>query len=165
VILRHPVERAYSNYLFSRAHGFESESFEDAVQLEAERLLAGAPAGASTHPQAYCWRGLYADRLAPFREQFAPDRPLTLCCEDLTANPSALFASLFRFIGVRDMPLPELGSCRENPAPGPRGRFGRAFLEELTSRYEASNREVSRWLGRDLSHWDRPPPQLIADTR
>src|SRR6185369_6874288 len=36
-ILRDPVERAYSNYLWSRMNGLETESFEAALALEASR--------------------------------------------------------------------------------------------------------------------------------
>ena len=41
VLLRDPVERAYSAYTHERARGFETETFARALELEPERL-AGA---------------------------------------------------------------------------------------------------------------------------
>src|SRR6185295_3017429 len=38
-ILREPAERAWSNYLWSRMNGMESETFERALELEGEREM------------------------------------------------------------------------------------------------------------------------------
>ncbi len=39
IILRNPVDRAYSHYFHSTRGGFESLSFEEAVKKESERLI------------------------------------------------------------------------------------------------------------------------------
>ena len=42
-ILQHPIERAFSNYLWSRRNGLETLSFEEALQREGERERAYEP--------------------------------------------------------------------------------------------------------------------------
>src|SRR5215469_16758171 len=42
-LLRNPVDRAYSNYLWSRQNGLETETFERALVLEQQRELDLAP--------------------------------------------------------------------------------------------------------------------------
>lgn len=72
VMLRNPVERAYSQYQMSRRRGSETLSFAEALALEPERLEAerrrlGAVAaharGKSHRHHSYQSRGYYAEQL------------------------------------------------------------------------------------------------------
>ena len=71
VLLRDPVERAYSAHTHETARGFETEPFERALELEPVRLageeakLVADPAYQSHSHQhhAYVTRGRYADQL------------------------------------------------------------------------------------------------------
>ena len=49
-MLRDPVERAYSAYKHELARGFETESFERALELEDERLAGPGASGCSPTP-------------------------------------------------------------------------------------------------------------------
>lgn len=62
-ILRHPVDRALSNYRFSREHGLENEPFDVAVRHEEHRLRTRLFPGLSAHPLAYIRRGRYISDL------------------------------------------------------------------------------------------------------
>ena len=71
VLVRDPVERAYSAHAHELARGFETEPFERALELEDERLggeaerITADPAYLSHSQQhhAYVARGQYADQL------------------------------------------------------------------------------------------------------
>src|SRR5262245_38164489 len=65
-LLREPVDRAYSNYLWTRMNGLETETFERALALEEERERSLPPRLKFTRPYSYYSRGLYADLLAPY---------------------------------------------------------------------------------------------------
>src|SRR5207237_8136707 len=69
-ILREPVARAYSNYLWTKMHGFETEDFAAALGLEAERERTLPDALRFVRPYAYYSRGLYAALLEPYLERF-----------------------------------------------------------------------------------------------
>src|SRR3984957_14987386 len=76
VLVRDPVERAYSAHAHELARGYETEPFERALELEDERLAGEAERivaepGYLSHSHqhhAYLTRGLYADQL----ERLAP---------------------------------------------------------------------------------------------
>src|SRR5207244_8286354 len=59
-LLREPVSRAYSNYLWSKMNGLETEEFATALRLEAERERELPERLKFTRPFSYSSRGLYA---------------------------------------------------------------------------------------------------------
>ena len=75
-MLRDPVERAFSAYKHEFARGFETESFERALELEdervepePERMLADPDYQSFSHRHhAYLRRGHYAEQLQRLRE-------------------------------------------------------------------------------------------------
>src|SRR5215831_16827350 len=56
-ILREPVERAYSNYLWSKMNGLESDDSETALKLEADRERAYPARLQFARPHSYFSRG------------------------------------------------------------------------------------------------------------
>src|ERR1035438_7721757 len=71
VLVRDPVERAYSAHAHELARGYETEPFEQALELEDQRLAGEAERivsqpGYHSHSHqhhAYLTRGLYADQI------------------------------------------------------------------------------------------------------
>lgn len=95
LLLRDPVERAYSHYLHNVSEGRETASFAEA--LEAERA---DPAGKREEWKAYFKDGLYADTLATWLEQFPRERFLVLLTSDLAEETGAALERTFRFLDV-----------------------------------------------------------------
>ena len=69
-ILREPCPRAYSNYLWSKMNGLETEDFATALRLEEQRERELPERLKFTRPFSYFSRGLYADLLAPYFSRF-----------------------------------------------------------------------------------------------
>src|SRR6516162_2139544 len=86
-LLRNPVDRAYSNYLWSRQNGLETETFERALALEVQREQELAPNRRYARPHAYFARGLYAEHLARFCDRFPRKQVLVLRHEDVENCP------------------------------------------------------------------------------
>ncbi|MFI5202918.1 MAG: sulfotransferase domain-containing protein [Flavobacteriales bacterium] len=65
VMLRNPVQRAYSHYRMSVKLGFEKATFAEAVEQEEERIIYGANADHNYHLQrlGYVSKGKYALQL------------------------------------------------------------------------------------------------------
>ena len=159
-ILRHPLERAVSNYAFSRRNGLETAPLDEAIRDEDQRVAAHAFDGVSAHPFAYSMRSRYADLLEPYRQQFGADHLGLFLYDDLVRNPADTCAAIYRFLEVDSTFSPGDYSTRYNESPLTDASVTRASLEFLRDRITASNRRLAAWLGRDLSHWDELTPSI-----
>jgi hypothetical protein len=95
ILLRDPVERAYSNYLHNFRRGSEELSFKEA--LEAEQAN---PSERWWNWKGYFEDGLYANRLSQWFDRFSEERFLILLTEDLKNSPSDELRKTFRFLDV-----------------------------------------------------------------
>lgn len=87
VILRNPVERAYSEYLYNVAR-----------ELEKEKTFASALAGRLS--KRYINRGLYSKHLKQFYEIFPAEQILILDYADVSVRPAELLKEVYNFLGV-----------------------------------------------------------------
>ncbi len=108
VMLRDPVERAYSAYKHERARGFETEPFARALALEDERVEADLErmradpdhAGFSHRHHSYRRRGQYAEQLQRFVDLLGRDRLHVVDSARFFAAPQEEFARLTDFLGL-----------------------------------------------------------------
>ncbi|MBE9116300.1 sulfotransferase [Lusitaniella coriacea LEGE 07157] len=101
-ILRHPVERAYSNYLHLYASGREPiTDFEQALNAEQERM---------DKDWEYFWhykrQGFYSKKLKKYFDIFDRDQIKVFLYEDYRANPQAVLKEIFEFINVDETFVP-----------------------------------------------------------
>jgi hypothetical protein len=108
VVLRDPVDRAWSHYQNERRLGAEQLSFEEAVACEPERL-AGEAQRMLADPgyQSFAWRhhsylarGRYGEQLERLYELFPPAQVLVLQSEALLADPNQALEAVWRFLGL-----------------------------------------------------------------
>lgn len=113
LLLRNPVERAYSHYQHQVRLGDEPLSFEDALDREPTRLhgehariVAEPEYNSFAHQQfSYLARGVYVEILRHWFTLFPRDQFLILKSEDLYANPPAVLKRVFAFLGLPDWSL------------------------------------------------------------
>lgn len=154
-ILRDPVERAHSNYLWSKRNGIETESFARALELEAARESSLAPELRYARPHAYFSRGLYAELLRPWFARFPREHILVLRSEDVVDAPGELANSLFAFLGVSDRPELAEGLGTINAAlPDGSPQMDPATRASLKERYRAPNAELAKLLGPSFILWE-----------
>jgi len=116
VILRNPVERAYSAWCHARSDMLEPcEKFSTALAMEARR-------GEVEFLLRYRRMGLYSQALAEYQAAFPSRQLLVLFYEDLRANPADTWRQLCDFLGIdaRQAPVFE---HRYNRSGQPRHRF------------------------------------------
>ena len=70
IMLRNPVERAYSHYLHTLRDGLEDLDFNDAIQAESERLLNYENNLLSQLKYSYIYQSLYHKHLSKYFESF-----------------------------------------------------------------------------------------------
>lgn len=108
VMLRNPVERAYSHYQHVVRQGFEPLSFAAALAAEESRIGPERERMRldEHHPPtrylryAYRANGIYADQLRPWLEAFPRPQLLLLQSEAFFADTPAAFEQVTRFLGV-----------------------------------------------------------------
>jgi hypothetical protein len=108
-ILRDPVERAYSHYRMGARRGYERRSFEECIRAQ---LVAGALRSARAHPtpvNSYVIWGEYGRVLSEYADHLPREQMLVLFTRDLAADPRAVMADLYAFLGVRQVFPDNLG--------------------------------------------------------
>lgn len=158
VLIRDPVERAYSAHAHEIARGFEDQPFERALELEDERLageaerLAADPGANSLRHQhnGYLHRGRYVEHLRRLESLLGRARLHVVDSHQFFIEPEPVYAGILDFLG-----LPAMGTTlfeRHNARPrSPMAPALRARLEEHFAPYDA---ELAGWLGRTPS-WRR----------
>jgi hypothetical protein len=158
VMLRDPVERAFSAHRQETHRGFEVEDFERALELEPERLrgeeerLVADPSYDSFHHQhhAYVKRGEYAPQLARFTQLLGPERVLVLESDAFFADPEPEWDRLLRFLHLRPWRPAEFGRHNARPA----SPMLDSTRERLRAHFEPYDRALADVLG-DKPRWSQ----------
>ena len=152
-IVREPVRRAYSNYLWSRKNGLERLSFAEAVRLEGTRPNPLGAAREYARPFDYLRRGHYAIFAKRYYEHFGRDAVRFTLYEDLERRPTDIMKEIQEFIGVHptDMNAQALGrinAARDTGAPLDAG-----IELELREKMRLEVTRFSSLTGLDVSAW------------
>jgi hypothetical protein len=102
LLLRDPVQRAWSHYRYELARGFETLGPEEALDNEADRLAQPDPqerARAHRH-FGYVGRSRYAEQLRRLHEHFTSEQVLVLRSETLFADPVTTMDRVFAHLGL-----------------------------------------------------------------
>ncbi len=158
VLVRDPVERAYSAHAHELARGFETEPFERALELEDERLRGEAERmsrdpGYLSHAhqhQAYRARGRYCEQLDRLERVFGADRIHVVDSGDFFTKPEPDYDAVLDFLGLRNHEYPVF----ERHNARPRSPMPPALRTELTSYFEPFDMQLTRWLGK-VPSWRR----------
>ncbi len=151
VLLRDPVERAYSHWKERRTEGVEPLDFAEALAAEESRTagerdrMIEDPAYFST---AYDWysyraRGCYLEHLKPWLDLFDPSQLLFVPSETLYREPAATYARVLHHIGLPPLDLPVYDIFNDRPSKG----MDPAVRAELTAFYRPHNAALADRLG------------------
>jgi len=105
-ILRHPVDRAYSNFIHWVQRGLEplDSDFESIIQEEETRISQNwSP---NYH---YKNRGFYYEQLKRYFDVFDKEQIRVYLYDDFIQNPQSVVQDIFRFIDVDDDFIPNTG--------------------------------------------------------
>jgi len=155
VLLRDPVERAYSGHSHEMAHGFETEPFERALELEslrldgeAERIVADPGYKSFSHQHhAYRVRGEYAEQLETLERLFGRERMHVIESGDFFSKPEAAYDGVIAFLGLPNCGYPSFK--RRNARP--RAPMAESVRKALEEHYRPHDERLAAWLGREPS--------------
>lgn len=158
ILLRNPVERAYSHYQKSVRKGVETLSFEIAIEKEAERLcgeekkvLEDDTFRNFNHQKfSYLSRGIYIDQISVWMPLFPKEHILILKSEDYYTNPKSVLKRTFNFL---NLPPAKLGEQRKANYPN-YPKMSTSTRRLLLEYFEEHNSRLYQYLGCDFG-WDR----------
>ena len=152
LLLRDPVDRAFSQFHHERKRGFEPlTSFEEAIRMEPvrtageeERLTVDEQATSdSFRHQAYLARGLYFRQIQRWLRYFKRSQMLFLKSEDLYQDPAGTLKRTHAFLGVPHRVPGDLSARNGNSY----AQMDPALRQELRRWFEEDSRQLAELLG------------------
>jgi hypothetical protein len=151
VMVRDPVERAYSAYKHEFARGFETENLDRALDLEDDRVepeLARMLADESYQSQvyrhqAYRRRGLYAEQIRAFIERLGRESVHIVDSHDFFTTPEREFSGLVDFL---DLPA-FTPSTFDRYNARPSGGMPEAARDRLRAEFAEPDAQLAALLG------------------
>ncbi|MGJ4925565.1 sulfotransferase family protein [Bradyrhizobium sp. HKCCYLS2038] len=150
IILRDPIERAWSHWSMERHRGAEDLDFAQAIR-DGRRRMTSDECGPALRAFSYVERGFYAAQIRRARRLF-PDRQL------LFLEYARLFAdvpaALSRIAGFADLPaFPEVPRIRANSNPRPGETMSPEDIAYLQEVFRTDAQEAVALAGIEAAHW------------
>lgn len=160
VLIRDPVERAYSQHAHEVARGFETErDFALALAREPGRLVGEAArlrddptyySHAHQH-HAYTERGQYVDHLVRLEKVFGRDRIHVVDSELFFTDPAPVYDSVLSFLDLPDLGHPPF----ERHNARARGPMPDRVRRRLAAHFAPYDERLVDWLGYRPSYLER----------
>jgi hypothetical protein len=163
VVLRNPVDRAYSHFIHERALGRECyASFAEAIEHEDERIageeekmLADPTYNSHNHRNfSYVARGRYAEQIERLFDTFPRERVMVFSSERLSVEPARVYAEILTFLGLPPYELQRFRRHNQR-SYAPMDPAVRARLQEY---FTPENERLYKLLGTDFG-WNSPVNQ------
>ena len=163
VLLRNPVDRAYSQYFHAVKLGHESLSFEEAIEeeeertaRERERILADERYYSHAYKhRSYLTRGIYVEQLRAWMELFGRQQFLILKSEDFYADPAGTFKQVLAFLQLPETePVLNKGEYEQFNTNTYSSKMDPALRQRLIEYFRPHNARLYDYLGVDFG-WDR----------
>jgi hypothetical protein len=153
VLLRNPVDRAYSHHQMNVSKGVEPLSFEEAIAAEPERLRK-LEAGTDEEWRvasfvSYLRRGLYTEQLQRWLAVFPPERFLILKSEAFFQRPDEAMQQTLAFLGLPPWRVDRYDVYN----PGAYDTMRPETRARLREYFAPHNRQLYDLLGRDFG-WE-----------
>lgn len=155
VLLRNPVDRAFSQYFKIVKEGRENLSFEDAINCEEERTKGEFEKmlqnknyySMKYHNFSYLSGGIYVDKLKKWFEIFPKEQILVLRSEDLYEKPSLIYETTLEYLNLGKWKLKEYSKYNyyEN-----KPKIKESTRKKLLDYFEPHNERLYKFLNRDF---------------
>ncbi|MCX6307178.1 MAG: sulfotransferase domain-containing protein [Bacteroidetes bacterium] len=154
LLLRNPVNRAYSQYYHMKRKGRVSLSFEHCITLE-ERILEGRKEAFYRHEDhsdlmyrrfSFLSRSRYAEQLSEWMKYFPLSQILIIRSEDYFLHTEQNVSEVFHFLGLPAFTV-NLSKKHESPGYPPVNAETRA---RLVTYFEPFNQQLYGMIGRDF---------------
>ncbi len=153
LLLRHPVDRAYSQYMMNVDRKKETLSFSEAIHEERTRLFAALgdfEMGISPYVlYSYVNRGYYMAQIKNLLRYFPREQMLFLRNEDLLEKHEETLLQVYDFLGVAPIYLPPRERIFAHEYEPMSAQDRRYLLDHFAHEIDS----LEEFLGWDLSAW------------
>lgn len=154
VLLRNPIDRAYSNYNHQVDLGYEKLAFEEAIDREEERLkseiermLKDENYYSFNHQHySYLGRGIYINQLKVWFSLFPQEQFLILHSKDLFAQTQATFNKVLNFLNLPDWEYEDIKTLNQRSYP----QLEPKLRTRLRNYFQPYNEKLYDFLGIDF---------------
>lgn len=150
IILRNPIDRAYSHWNMRRVNRGERRSFRAALEYEVNTPRRKLP----FQNKGLIDRGFYTEQIRRIWHYFHEEQTLILRFEELRNEPQATIDKVCDFLGVTRIEAVLAKELRSNPYPSPLSKEDRDFLKNM---YKFEIKKLERLLGWDCREWLNDP--------
>ena len=161
VLLRNPVDRAFSQYCHALELGHETLPFEEAIAAEEQRIGREREkiardeyyySDAFKH-LSYLSRGIYVDQLRAWMRLFPREQFLILKSEDFYADPAATLQEVLAFLQLPRIALPAQKQDYKQYNNNTYNKMDPALRQRLLEYFQPHNARLYQLLGTDFG-WD-----------
>jgi hypothetical protein len=158
ILLRNPIDRAYSQYWMNIRKKKEQFSFQEAIKKEAQRLigeeekiiLAGNTMQFSNHRHfSYLSRGIYIKQLMNWLNYYPFNQMLIISYDDFFKNPKEVIRKTLIFLELPEYDNFDFQVGKKHHYPP----MDQLFRKELTDYFRQYNEQLEALLNRSFN-WD-----------
>jgi len=102
IILRNPIDRAYSNYQLGKRTGWENLSFEETIEIEKKQLKNGLIPSQFDDLRSYLIKSIYSYQIKYWLDIFPKNQLKIISTEELSKNVKNTMSDLFKFLEISD---------------------------------------------------------------
>ena len=159
VNLRNPVDRAYSAYNHMVRDGWESKTFEDAINSELRRieiieedgrLNSKNPHFENFHMFLYLRQGNYAEKLRTWMEFFPKEKFFIFSTNELAEKPTEVIGQVFDHLNVPNIKIKNF----ERRNVGKYNKMKESMRDFLVDYYKPYNKNLYELIGKKFD-WDK----------
>ncbi|MFY9260095.1 MAG: sulfotransferase domain-containing protein [Gallionella sp.] len=147
VVLRNPIERAYSHWNMERQRGYETLPFLEAIEKEEQRCKGVLPSQHRVY--SYLDRGWYSVQIRRIWRFFPREQIMFIKYETLLSSPNEVLEGVWRFLGVS----PIIVEKKIVHARNYESKISEDEFQLLQDRYKHEIRQIESMLGWDCSDW------------
>jgi hypothetical protein len=148
VLLRNPIERAWSHWKMTRKLGAEELDFSEAIRTETERCRAALPFQHAMF--SYVDRGFYSEQIRRLRRFFPEEQLLFIKSEDFFRDAQSALHGICRFLSVGEMEFDVQEALNASPGYGAMQEADQEFLRD---RFELDIRQTEALLDWQCADW------------
>jgi hypothetical protein len=148
LVLRNPIERAYSHWNMERSRGAESLPFLEALQKERARCREALPEQHRVY--SYADRGFYTEQIRRLWHYFPAEQTLILKSEELQGSPEKTLNRVCAFLGIGEMPEAKYEMTHVGEYKTAMSDAERAYLHDT---FEIEIRALEKLLAWNCADW------------
>ena len=148
VLLRNPIERAWSHWKMACKLGEEDLPFAEAIRRETERCRVALPF--QHRMLSYIDRGFYSEQIRRLRRFFPNEQLLFIKSEGFRCDPQAGLTRICQFLAVPDMAFDVRQRLNASPDIGDIPPTDRRYLREVLA---PDIRQTEALLGWQCPDW------------